>query len=267
MTQPPESEDIIERLNDFLMSDKAPEDSMLLSDLDGFLTAIAIGPDLILPSQWLPVVWGGEEPVFDDLQEAQAIHGAILQRYNQILAEVERHQPNPILWATKDGDVIADDWVNGFMHAIDLNPAAWDKLFQAEHMTPYFLPILALAYDESGPLTDVPDEVEQILEVIEEAIPICITEIAEFWRKRRSPAPAASPKVGRNDPCPCGSGKKCRVTDRMVTLIRPHRIAVSATSRKPVLSRAPNAPRLSRIRAFSREKIFGQAQLGSLSPA
>ena len=37
---------------------------MGLSDLDGFLTGIAIGPELILPSEWLPVIWGGDSPKF-----------------------------------------------------------------------------------------------------------------------------------------------------------------------------------------------------------
>ena len=43
----------------------APDDSMGLSDLDGFLTGIAVGRELILPSEWLSVIWGGDEPVFD----------------------------------------------------------------------------------------------------------------------------------------------------------------------------------------------------------
>jgi hypothetical protein len=38
---------------------------MGLSDLDGFLTGIAVGRELILPSEWLSVIWGGDEPVFD----------------------------------------------------------------------------------------------------------------------------------------------------------------------------------------------------------
>ena len=49
-------------LEGWLTSDRAHEDAMELSELDGFLTAIAIGPELIMPSEWLPVVWGGEEP-------------------------------------------------------------------------------------------------------------------------------------------------------------------------------------------------------------
>jgi uncharacterized protein UPF0149 len=40
----------LEALDRFLMSDRSPPDSMMLSDLDGFLTGIAVGPELVLPS-------------------------------------------------------------------------------------------------------------------------------------------------------------------------------------------------------------------------
>lgn len=36
---------------------------MMFSDLDGFLTAVAIGPKLIMPSEWLPHVWIGEHKI------------------------------------------------------------------------------------------------------------------------------------------------------------------------------------------------------------
>jgi uncharacterized protein len=56
----------LEALDRFLMSDRSPAHSMMLSDLDGFLTGIAVGPELVLPSEWLPLVWGGEAPEFAD---------------------------------------------------------------------------------------------------------------------------------------------------------------------------------------------------------
>ena len=73
-------------LDAFLMSGRAPENSMGLSDLDGFLTAIVVGPELIMPSEWLPVVWGDEEPTFDSTEEADRIHSVIMARYNEIIA-------------------------------------------------------------------------------------------------------------------------------------------------------------------------------------
>src|SRR4051794_36940120 len=55
----------LDLLDAYLLSDQSPPECMLLSDLDGFLTGIAIGPEVVMPSEWLPHVWGGEEPVFE----------------------------------------------------------------------------------------------------------------------------------------------------------------------------------------------------------
>ena len=79
---------------------------MQLSDLDGFLTAVAIGPELIVPSEWLPVIWGEGEPEFESAEEAQGVIGAIMGRYNEILHLIQ-HQPDdyePLFWETPDGE-------------------------------------------------------------------------------------------------------------------------------------------------------------------
>ena len=211
-----------EALEAFLESDRSPPDSMLLSDLDGFLTGIAIGPELIMPSEWLPIVWGGEEPVFEDDREAEAVLGGIMSRFNEILRQVEEKTFEPILWTTSDDMVIAADWAEGFVTAIGLRQEAWDPLFKAKDHALMLFPILALCGDENGDSAFGLDA-EADDEIWEEApavLPACVMAIAEFWRERsacqsgtlRAERPMhavrAAPKVGRNDPCPCGSGKK-----------------------------------------------------------
>ena len=42
-------------------------------------------------------------------------------------------------------------------------------------------------------------------------LPSCVERIHRFWRQRAGPSattPAARRKIGRNEPCPCGSGRK-----------------------------------------------------------
>src|SRR5690606_14556827 len=46
-------DDALDLLDRFLMSDRAPENGLAISDFDGFLTAIVVGPELIMPSEWL----------------------------------------------------------------------------------------------------------------------------------------------------------------------------------------------------------------------
>ena len=106
----------LKKLDEYLMSDRAPEDCMQLSDLDGFLTAIAIGPELIMPSEWLPVIWGEGEPVFENTENAESVIGVIMGRYNEILRLIQ-HEPDaygPLFWETPDGHVVAADWAEGF---------------------------------------------------------------------------------------------------------------------------------------------------------
>ena len=41
-------------LDAYLSSEQSPENTMQLSDLDGFLTGVICSPEVIMPSEWLP---------------------------------------------------------------------------------------------------------------------------------------------------------------------------------------------------------------------
>lgn len=206
-------------LDEFLMSDRAPEDCMQLSDLDGFLTGIAVSPDMILPSEWLPVIWGGGEPEFDGAGEAQRIFGLILLRYNAILTALATRPDRyrPILWGTPDGRMIAGDWADGFFAAIALRRASWTALFESEHFR-LMAPIAAFWSDEDGhPIAPGgADHVAEIQDMMLDRIPEAVVAVHRFWNQRRTDASPTLPrarfrpaaKVGRNDACPCGSGRK-----------------------------------------------------------
>jgi uncharacterized protein len=211
----------LEALDRFLMSERSPPESMMLSDLDGFLTGIAVGPELVMPSEWLPLIWGGEAPEFADEAEAKAILGAIMGRYNEVLRQVADDDLDPVFWADRGGTLIAADWAEGFLQAIMLRADAWERLFKSKRDGQLLIPILALCGNENGEslLGIPPDEEDRIMEEAAEFIPACVAAIDAYWReKRRTSMPFAagtppqpnhaSSKVGRNQPCPCGSGKK-----------------------------------------------------------
>jgi uncharacterized protein len=213
----------LDLLDTYLLSDQSPSECMLLSDLDGFLTGVAIGPEVVMPSEWLPHVWGGEEPVFDDPAQASAILGTIMGRYNTIVREAEAGAFGPIFWETADGTTIAADWAEGFMQAVALRADAWEPLMRSRRHGRLLLPILALCADENGDsaLGLEPDEEDRFMAEAAEFIPVCVIEIAAYWRKRRltlvtgSSQPVSvslkADQPGRNDPCPCGSGRKFKV--------------------------------------------------------
>jgi uncharacterized protein len=116
-------------LDAFLLSDRVPEDSMGLSDLDGFLAGIAVGPELVLPSEWLPRVWGGEEPAFESIDEARSILGTIMGRYNEIIRFVDTapRDFDPVFWEGPDGQIIVTDWAAGFLDAVKLRPRSGSR--------------------------------------------------------------------------------------------------------------------------------------------
>ncbi len=72
----------INELAEFLISDTTPEECMDISTLDGFLTGLVIGPDTILPSRWLPVVWGEtqqDEMVWESPEKMERIIGLVIR--------------------------------------------------------------------------------------------------------------------------------------------------------------------------------------------
>jgi uncharacterized protein len=205
----------LDPLDHFLRSDRAPPNCMMLSELDGYLSGIAVGPELVSPGEWLRFVWGGEAPKFADQNEAQAILDIIVARYNEILRDVAHDMVDPIFWTDRDGKVIATDWAEGFRHAIRLRANAWKPLFMSKHGAYLLFPIVALCRDENrtAGLGLLPDKEHGLLETAPELIPTCVSKIAAYWRgngPERTSKPAIRPaaKVGRNDPCRCGSGKK-----------------------------------------------------------
>ena len=180
----------LDTLDDYLMSDHAPHDSMGLSDLDGFLTGIAVGPELILPSEWLPVIWGGDEPVFDTKSEMQAVVGTIMGRYNEIVACINADPGalEPIFWEGPQGEVIASDWANGFLDAVALRPKAWEPLITHRRAGIMMMPLLLLNGDatfDAGPDGSV--DRDAFLAEVPEIVPACVAGIHKFWQNYQKP--------------------------------------------------------------------------------
>ncbi len=205
----------LKALDEYLMSDESPENCMQLSDLDGFLTAIVVGPELIQPSEWLPVIWGGESPEFANDAQATAILDAVVGRYNEIARSLNKIPPeiDPIFWKTKAGLVVAGDWAEGFLDAMDLRSKAWAEMIEDEEDSRPLIPILGLAGSESDSpvLAGGSEKLAKLRADATDMIPTCIVKIDAYWKARRRPGATTELRVrkpGRNDPCPCGSGRK-----------------------------------------------------------
>jgi uncharacterized protein len=173
----------LDALDAYLVSDDAPENSMGLSDLDGFLTGIVVGPGLALPSEWLPVIWDGKQPQFRSEHEMRTVLGTIMGRYNEIAAcfNDDLDEFDPIFWEGPEGDVIVSDWAGGFLDAVALRLEDWKALLDNDDAWKLIVPFLLLNGDvefddgsaEQAFFTEAPN-----------LVPVCIRGIREFWRSR-----------------------------------------------------------------------------------
>jgi uncharacterized protein len=192
----------LDTLNEFLMSDRAPENSMGLSDLDGFLTALAIGPEPIPAVEWLPVIWGGDAPDFANAEEEQRILATIEKRHEEIVRCLADHldELDPVFWEGPGGKPIVTDWAAGFLDAVALRPSAWEPLVQHPEGQTLILPLLLLGAD--GP-EDIPFDGMPLPEVDEERLLAagaglvlgCVEGIAAFWKAHSSAGRSAASRL------------------------------------------------------------------------
>jgi uncharacterized protein len=158
-------------LGAWLLSEDSPEESMLLADLDGFLTGIAVGPDLILPSEWMARIWGGKDPVFTSVDQARLIIGRIVGGYSEIVVHLEAG-PDGFGPLFEDGPVgypIVSDWAAGFMDAVMLHPREWDTPIRDEAKKAVFWPVLLLrAEDPEHPAFGAPPVPEDAMDALYE---------------------------------------------------------------------------------------------------
>jgi uncharacterized protein len=223
----PLSDEEVEELDQFLLSPARSEESMTLDTLDGYLTAIVIGPTTLLPSQWLPGIWGSSEDDahgYESTEQAERILELIMRHMNGIIATLEDDPDafDPLLYSMAyEGDpreyLDGEMWAYGFMDGIELCREDWQPLFDDPAAKEALRPIRLLGAEdltkEEQALTRWPNEREELTKQIAASV----TEIYRFWLPRRqavhdrvvaSTVRRDEPKVGRNDPCPCGSGKK-----------------------------------------------------------
>ena len=176
----------LDALSAFLNSDDAPEHCMQLSDLDGFLTGIICSPDLVMPSEWLPIAFGGPEA-----GAPPEIIELVMERYNEIAKALNRKPPvlEPIFWQAKEGHVIAMDWCEGFMDAFALCGDSWDELMRTEQGREWMFPIFAHLFDKDGQslVGATEEQLDALHDMAAEDIPKAVPHIFTFWQAKRTP--------------------------------------------------------------------------------
>ncbi|GEO16324.1 UPF0149 family protein [Microvirga aerophila] len=117
-----------------LASLPADSDTMLVSELDGFVAGILVCPDLILPSEWLPLVWGTDEdeaPVFENAQQAEQLVKLVMEHYNVTAHDLQAGRYAPVFEVdTRHDEVLWELWIEGFEAAMQLRSDSWAAILR-----------------------------------------------------------------------------------------------------------------------------------------
>ena len=221
----PLTDEDINRLDELLATSSSGDDTFDVSMLDGFLSAIALlNPPLKEESEWYPYIFN-EEGTDCEVDEPETVKRLVTQRLQEIRAfQAQRQFYNPIIFPLEDengepvtgadGIAALEPWAMGFYNAlaqysdrVDVTEAIEAQLCRIHRF---------LELDESDPDYEqnmairAAVEKEHPVRNLEEGMLEMMKGVIEIARLNlpNKPVSRTTPKVGRNDPCPCGSGKK-----------------------------------------------------------
>lgn len=207
--------------------DERGEDEFGYAETAGFLYAVLCAPDFVRPSEWQPIVLG--ETPLADMEQAQDVIGALMSLYNWISGRINEGgsplppgcEPDPDPMANFEADAGFGRWARGFAQGHGWLEESWtgpgfeavdEELGAVMMVLSYFgsRQVAEALREEMSSNTRVEEMAADMLDLVPDAL----HGYADIGRNTpndfpaRPQAPARSHKVGRNEPCPCGSGKK-----------------------------------------------------------
>jgi uncharacterized protein len=215
-----------------LLGDPALPEAMRLDEAHGYLCAALSGPQPMAEAQWLSEVLGKPMADSEDLLREAA---DLLRPFVAALeAELAAGEPPLLLLYPIDGEEGgAGDyfpWCEGYLQGVDAASEDWFDALGADdetedsdeicHLDELLFTLFLLTGDAEAAAVDAGEEwpsgeeLDRLERECEEKLPQVVSAIHRFWVAQRSikTIRRVAPKIGRNDPCPCGSGtkfKKC----------------------------------------------------------
>lgn len=191
--------------------------AMLLSELDGFLTAVLVCPEPIPAEEWLPMVFVYGDEGVDHVEETPQVVDVvakILARHAEIAAELASEHGCRPLYDVDDrsGEELWEIWAEAFEAGMSLRPEAWESFAKAQgdarEALNLLITLLDIARDDAETKAEIgANGVRKLIEAAPDLLPACVNALATGRSSGTSPI-VRGPKIGRNDPCPCGSGRK-----------------------------------------------------------
>jgi uncharacterized protein len=186
----PLSQEELTELESFLSSDKTPEECMSsLEMIDGYMTALVIGPEMIAQFRWIQYMLDPEnkqEQIFETPEQESAVTNLLMRHISAIAAQFENDPEDflPMYEMFSYGDeeereVAIEEWALGFILGMELAHEAWQPLFATESSAMLAGPLFIL-----GRVTDDYDSMSQqekddITNLLDESV----IGIYAFWHQ------------------------------------------------------------------------------------
>lgn len=176
--------------------------------VEGLFAALAIGPRLVLPSEWIPWVWdrttGASVPAFADTDALGSVLNLLMRHYNAVHAGLSGATPDFVPLHERDARWRAEDFGAGFLAALQFDTDNWQRLLKVH--PEWLAPLVYLGSGRAAPQGDAGA-------IWASAILPSVICIRDWWASEEAAAWVGTfvreqPKVGRNERCPCGSGRK-----------------------------------------------------------
>jgi len=105
------------------------EGTFTYEELQGYLFGLAMTPGILLPSDWVPVIFGDESPIFDSEGQVEAMHSCLIQVYSRLSAAFQKQKltfPFDLNDLDTDSIELLYAWVSGFEEALAIKEETWD---------------------------------------------------------------------------------------------------------------------------------------------
>ena len=221
------------RLGEFLSAPQRPEGTMSYCECAGFLFTVACAPELIKPSDWMPIIFNEQDAIYESMEEAQEVLQSLMALYNEMNRQVQEadiHLPlsckvhdDPL--GNLEPDAPLSQWAQGFMTGYGWLEELWDEYTPEDLSEELGSQMMVLSFFASHKLAEAYLEetkkkdhtLEAMAAHMLDLLPDAMTEFAHLGYSMQQALrehhaeqhqPARNEKIGRNEPCPCGSGKK-----------------------------------------------------------
>jgi uncharacterized protein len=190
--------------------------------IDGFVTAAAAGPAWDDVETFLIGLLGEDPSALGNDEDLAPVITAALSRHNAL---VDHFDNGAELVEPDFTEATVEEWATGFVRGMELAPEAWAELMEDADTQLLLAPVVSYARITASGTAVIAEDGETTAEEyadLQQAIPEAVAMIAGLFREvegeqdlAATHPPAAEPpqprrheKIGRNEPCPCGSGKK-----------------------------------------------------------